>query len=93
MICRQCGAEISDKAIVCYRCGQATADTAASRAPARRAARLGWAEALTGLLALIAAALLMSRAAAGQLPAPVSYAVAALAAIVLIWRIARRRRT
>ncbi|HSC29426.1 MAG TPA: hypothetical protein VLD67_19265 [Vicinamibacterales bacterium] len=32
MQCRQCGTEIADKAIVCYRCGTATSD------PVRRAA-------------------------------------------------------
>jgi hypothetical protein len=26
MLCRNCGTEIADKAIVCYRCGTATAD-------------------------------------------------------------------
>jgi hypothetical protein len=26
MICRNCGTDIADKAIVCYRCGTATAD-------------------------------------------------------------------
>lgn len=26
MICRACGTEIADKAIVCYRCGAATTD-------------------------------------------------------------------
>jgi uncharacterized membrane protein YvbJ len=26
MICRSCGTEIADKAIVCYRCGAATTD-------------------------------------------------------------------
>jgi hypothetical protein len=26
MRCRNCGTEIADKAIVCYRCGQATTD-------------------------------------------------------------------
>jgi hypothetical protein len=26
MICRQCGTEIADKAIVCYRCGTGTAE-------------------------------------------------------------------
>jgi hypothetical protein len=26
MICRQCGTEIADKAIVCYRCGAATTE-------------------------------------------------------------------
>jgi hypothetical protein len=31
MICRNCGATIADKAIVCYRCGTATADPASLR--------------------------------------------------------------
>jgi hypothetical protein len=26
MICRNCGTEIADKALICYRCGQATAE-------------------------------------------------------------------
>jgi len=34
MRCRQCGTEIADKAIVCYRCGQATTD------PVRRPVRV-----------------------------------------------------
>ena len=47
---------------------------------------------LTGLLVLVAAGLFMARAATGQVPAALSYTVAALAAIVLVWRIVRRRR-
>ena len=49
--------------------------------------------AVTALLVLVAGGLFMARAASGQLPASVSYAVAALAAVVLVWRILRRRRT
>jgi hypothetical protein len=26
MICRQCGTEIADKALICYRCGTATSE-------------------------------------------------------------------
>jgi hypothetical protein len=26
MICRQCGTEIADKALICYRCGTATTE-------------------------------------------------------------------
>lgn len=79
--------------MVCFRCGQATADVAAAR-PAAGAAP-GWPVwvAAVGLVALVIAGLFMARAAAGQLPAPVSYTVAGLAAIVLAWRIIRRRRT
>jgi hypothetical protein len=47
--------------------------------------------ALAGLAVLVIGALFMGTAAAGRVPAWVSYTVAALAAVVLIWRIARRR--
>jgi MYXO-CTERM domain-containing protein len=94
VICRQCGTEISDKAIVCYRCGHSTAAPAAGRPPApRRAGSQPVWLAVTALLVLAAGALFMARAASGQVPASVSYAIAALAAVVLVWRILRRRRT
>lgn len=35
MICRSCGSEIADKAIVCYRCGTPTAEPATRSAPTR----------------------------------------------------------
>ena len=58
----------------------------------RRAAQPLWL-AVTALLVLVAGGLYMPRASSGQLPAYVSYTVAALAAVVLVWRILRRRRT
>jgi hypothetical protein len=46
MICRSCGTEIADKALVCYRCGQATSEPKVRPAvPAsgrRRARTLAW---------------------------------------------------
>ena len=36
MQCRNCGAEIADKALICYRCGTATADAKYKPAPIRR---------------------------------------------------------
>ncbi|MCU0249309.1 MAG: zinc-ribbon domain-containing protein [Vicinamibacterales bacterium] len=94
MTCQHCGTEISDKAIVCFRCGQSTSAPSAARPDARRrpAAQPLWL-ALTALLVLVAGGLYMARAASGQLPASVSYTVAALAAVVLVWRILKRRRT
>jgi hypothetical protein len=35
MQCRQCGTEIADKAIVCYRCGAATSDPVRKPVPVR----------------------------------------------------------
>jgi uncharacterized membrane protein YvbJ len=36
MQCRNCGTEIADKAIVCYRCGTATTDPVRKAVPIKR---------------------------------------------------------
>ena len=94
-MCRHCGTEISEKALVCFRCGESTSAPAGAErgVTGGRAGSQPWWLALTALLVLVAGGLFMARAASGELPAPVSYAVAALAAVVLVWRILRRRRT
>ena len=65
MRCRQCGTEIADKALICYRCGTATTEAkfkapaaAGRRRPRRRA--LGYAVGLV-LLVLLAILLLLAR--------------------------------
>jgi ribosomal protein L40E len=61
MICRHCGTEIAAKALICYRCGQATTDpkvkppTEGSIFEKRRRSPLPW---------LVAAALAAAAAAA-----------------------------
>jgi len=92
--CHHCGTEIADKALVCFRCGQPTSAPAAPR-PARggrAGAQPVWL-AVTALLVLVAGGLFMARAASGQVSSSVSYTIAALAAVVLAWRVLRRRRT
>jgi zinc-ribbon domain len=62
MQCRNCGAEIADKALICYRCGTATADAKYRPAPLRRRASR-WrrpAVVLAILLLLLLAAYLLS---------------------------------
>ena len=92
MNCRHCGTEISAKAIICFKCGRSTSDEPASRPGASSAGARPAGVALAALAVLVLGALYMGRAAAGQVPAWLSYSVAALAAVVLIWRVARRRR-
>src|ERR1700682_5222067 len=64
MRCRQCGTEIADKALICYRCGMATTEarfkppSPSSRSPARRVV-VG--VAVVVLLILLALLLLFSR--------------------------------
>ena len=59
MICRNCGTEIAEKAIVCYRCGTATADPVRKPAEIRR--RRSPLLALIVIVAAILLALLLAR--------------------------------
>ena len=59
MICKHCGTEIADKALICYRCGQATAAPRV-KPPAgqsifvkRRRSKLPWLLALLLLVSLL----------------------------------------
>ncbi len=94
MQCRNCGTEIADKAIVCYRCGTATTDPVREAVPVapRRSPLLSFVvAALLGLLALYlgyagrtAATPDRWQAAAGIL--------AGAALMILVLRLLRRRR-
>ena len=90
MICRNCGTEIADKALICYRCGHATADPV--RRPPAAGRRSGSLVPALGLLALVLAALYLGQAGTAQVPAAVPYTIAALAAVLLAWRQWRRWR-
>ncbi len=62
MICRSCGTEIADKAIVCYRCGAPTAE------PRRRPLALGGRGRLAMRLSLLGAAAVIVAVAVLVLP-------------------------
>ena len=93
MQCRNCGTEIADKAIVCYRCGTATTD------PVRRAVPVK--PKRNPLLSFLAAAILLLLALymgyASQTAAQperwqtVAGALAGAAIVVIILRMLRRR--
>jgi hypothetical protein len=90
MICKHCGTEIADRALVCYRCGHATTEpTFKPGAAARRQSSLPL---IAALLVLVLGALYMAFAAAGQAPRSLSWVLAGLALVVLAWRLWRRRR-
>jgi hypothetical protein len=93
MICKNCGTAIADKALICYRCGHATADPVRAPAPAQRAGGpAGLVAPVLGLVALVLAGLFLGQAGAGQAPREVSYALATLAVLLLGWWLWRRRR-
>lgn len=90
MICKNCGTEIADKALVCFRCGSATFE--AKVKPGRVTKPRSRIPALIALIILILAALFMSQAAVGQAPRIVSWVLAGLAVIVFVWYFLQRRR-
>ena len=90
MVCRQCGTQIADKAIVCYRCGTPTAEPGARPPAGRRGMARG--PAALALLVLVVAALIMGQVPTAAVPREVGYVLAALAVAALGWQYFGRRR-
>jgi len=82
MLCRACGTEIADKAIVCYRCGAVTASPRQAVAAGPRRGRPAALRAAAAIAVLVAAGvLLVPRVPAG---APRLLAFAGLALVTLL---------
>lgn len=90
MICKNCGTEIADKALICYRCGAATFE--AKRQPAQLHDRR-WGSILSfiALVVLAIAALFLGQVAGGEVRPEISYTLAVLAVVILVWRMWQRR--
>jgi len=98
MKCRQCGTEIADKALICYRCGAATTDPVYKPPPgdARRRRSRGspgsMAATVLALGLLVLLALYMGRVSTGGAPRLVTWIAVAVAVIVVALRAYARRR-
>jgi uncharacterized membrane protein YvbJ len=93
MQCRNCGAEIADKALICYKCGTAT--TEAKYQPAQvpaRASRSGLIATVIALALLVVAALYVERVSTPGSPQWVTYVAVAAAVIIIGIRAYARRR-
>jgi len=93
MICRQCGAEIADNALICYRCGTAT--TEAKYRPVPLAGRSSRSSLIATVIALALIAVLfvvMGRVATGDSSQYVRYAAVAIAVLIVGLRAYARRR-
>jgi hypothetical protein len=90
MQCRNCGTEIADKAIVCYRCGVGTTDPV--RKPAPVPAKGGGLPLIAGVLPLLLAIAMLAAAQPSGYPQEFDIAAAVLAAVGVVVLIARLRR-
>jgi uncharacterized membrane protein YvbJ len=93
MQCRQCGTEIADKAIVCFRCGAGTSDPVRTAAPIKP--RRGLLLTAGLLVVLVLLALYMAQvsrtAARPELPLLAAGLTIGAAVVLLLLGILRRR--
>ena len=93
MQCRQCGTEIADKAIVCFRCGAGTTDPVRKAVPLRPRRNPLLSAVIIVLLVLLALYMgQASRTAANpELPQLAAGLALGAAIVVLVLRVLRRR--
>jgi hypothetical protein len=87
--CRQCGTEIADKALICYRCGAATTEPTFKPAAIRRSP--WWPIPLLVFLAFVVIAVVASRVTP-EASRPVTLLGVAVAVVVVGIRAYLRRR-
>jgi membrane protein YdbS with pleckstrin-like domain len=90
LICRTCGTEIADKALICYRCGTATTE-AKFKPPSRRQSTVPLLTYVIVVAALVIGAVTIGRIATGEMARVLAWAAVAVAVIVAGWRVFARR--
>jgi zinc-ribbon domain len=93
MICRKCGTDIADKALVCYKCGTATTEPVfAPPSKGRARSKLTLVTSLAALALMVLAAVFMTRASPDAAPRSVTWVFAGVAVVIIILRAYARRR-
>ena len=93
MKCKQCGTDIADKALICYKCGAATTDPVyqpPSSTPPR--SRLNFIVTFAALLLLAGVAIVLARSSPNGTPPAVTYIVAGVAVVIVALRAYARRK-
>ena len=94
MKCRQCGTEIADKALVCYRCGTATTEAVyAPPTQGRGGSKAALVTSLLALMLMVAAALFLTRSSPDGTPRLVTWVFAGIAVVIVVLRAYARRRS
>jgi hypothetical protein len=91
VICRNCGIEIADKALICYRCGTATTEPT-FKPPPRRRSTSPLLMFVIALAVVVSLALSVGRLAMGDAARHSAWAVVAILVIVAGWLAYRQRR-
>jgi hypothetical protein len=92
MKCRQCGTEIADKAIVCYRCGTATTEAKFKAPPARTPwSSINLVSSVLAIVLLALAALYMQRFVTVGTPSTLRWLIVVLAVAIVALRGIMRR--
>jgi hypothetical protein len=94
MKCRNCGAEIADKALICYRCGTATTEAKYKPVPIQqRSSRGGLVASVLVILAVtLAAAYVQETSASGSAHIAAWIGDGLVAIVVIVRAVLRRRR-
>jgi len=90
MKCRNCGTEIADNALICYRCGEATVKPRI--APPRPKPERGLIPVIVALLVIIAAAVMVLPELPVGPPRAAGWASVAIITAVTVWVLRPRRR-
>lgn len=90
MVCKACGTEIAEKALICYKCGAATFEAVRKPVPLPPSGARPWG--WMGVVALAAVTLAGLGPVGGDLlPASVAYGGAIILAGVCVWSVVRPR--
>ena len=88
MICRDCGAEIDGRALICFRCGAATAERRREPAPDTPARKpRPWSAIGLAVVFALVVGFFMSPLSGGDPPHPFVWLVLTVAGLLLAWRI------
>jgi hypothetical protein len=91
MICRHCGTEIADKALICYRCGAGTSDPVRKPPTGSLDSRRSPLWSFLVVLALAIAGLYLGQAQIAETARPVGWVLLGLSVLLLVWTLLRRR--